>query len=133
MRLIEVIATTGHREAIVRPAREHEALDVWTGHEDEQARQAVRILVPANHYPALLNALEARLHSSRDARPVDATLPRIEEKTGEEKEKTRITTSREELYADVSQGARQSMTAYIVLWFVSLAVLIVIIYTRHTL
>ncbi len=110
MRMIEVIADIGHRESIIRLSRQHEALDIWTGHEDEHGRQAVRILIPANHYPALLDALEGRLHTSSNARivvfPVDATLPRIEEKTGEEKEKNPITTSREELYKDVSQGAR---------------------------
>ncbi len=110
MRMIEVIADVGHREAVIRLARQHEALDIWTGHEDAEGRQAVRILVPVSHYPALLDALEGRLHTSSTARivvfPVDATLPRVEEKAGEEKEKSRITTSREELYKDVSQGAR---------------------------
>ncbi|NIV40497.1 MAG: TIGR00341 family protein, partial [Anaerolineae bacterium] len=108
--MIEVIADVGHREAVIRLARQHEALDIWTGHEDAEGRQAVRILVPVSHYPALLDALEGRLHTSSTARivvfPVDATLPRVEEKAGEEKEKSRITTSREELYKDVSQGAR---------------------------
>lgn len=110
MRMIEVIANVGHREAIIRLARQHEALDIWSGHMDEEERQAVRILIPANHYPALLDALEGRLHTSSNARivvfPVDATLPRIEEKPSEEKEKSSVTTSREELYKDVSQGAR---------------------------
>lgn len=111
MRMIEVIAEVGHREAVIRLARQHESLDVWTGHEDEEGRQAVRILIPVSRYPALLDALEGRLHTSPSARivvfPVDATLPRIEEKVSEEKEKSRrSTTAREELYRDVSQGAR---------------------------
>ncbi|MCW8841131.1 MAG: TIGR00341 family protein, partial [Gammaproteobacteria bacterium] len=110
MRMLEVIANVGHRDAVIRLAREHDALDIWTGHADEQERQAVRILIAANRYPELLDALEARLHASKDARivvfPVDATLPRIEEKPSEEKEKSSVTASREELYNDVSQGAR---------------------------
>lgn len=110
MRMIEVIASTGHREAIIRLARQHEALDTWSGNEDTKGRQAIRILVAADLYPALLDALQARLHTSTNARivvfPVDATLPRIEEQSGEEKEKSSITTSREELYKEVSQGAR---------------------------
>lgn len=110
MRMLEIIANTGHRDAIIRLGRQHDALDIWTGHEDEEGRQAVRILIPAGRYPELLDALEARLHTSANARivvfPVDATLPRIEEKSGAEQEKSHITTSREELYRDVSQGAR---------------------------
>ena len=110
MRMIEVIANVGHRDAIIRLARQYEALDIWTGHEDKDNRQAVRILITAGRYPELLDALEGRLHTSSDARivvfPVDATLPRIEEKPSEERERSRITTSREELYNDVSQGAR---------------------------
>lgn len=110
MRMIEIIAPVGHREAVIRLAKQHEALDIWTGHEDEEGRQAVRVLIPANRYPALLDDLEGRLHTSSNARivvfPVDATLPRVEEKSGEEKEKSRVTASREEIYKDVSQGAR---------------------------
>jgi len=108
--MIEVIADTGHREAVIRLAKQNEALDIWSGHEDQDERQAVRILIPASRYPALLDALQARLHTSTNARivvfPVDATLPRIEEKPGEEKQKSSTTTSREELYKEVSQGAR---------------------------
>ena len=110
MRMIEIIAGTGHRDAVIRLAKQHEALDIWSGHVDSDERQAVRILIPANRYPALLDALEGRLHTSDNARivvyPVEATLPRLEEKTDAEKEKSSVTTSREELYKDVSQGAR---------------------------
>lgn len=110
MRLIEVITNTGHREAVLRLARDHHALDTWSGHEEENGRQAVRILIPVTRYPRLMDALEARLHTSKDARivvfPVDATLPRPEEGGEEQQEKSGATTSREELYRDVSQGAR---------------------------
>ena len=63
MRMIEVIADVGHREAIIRLARQHAALDIWTGHEDEEGRQAVRLLIPVSRYPALLDDLEGRLHT----------------------------------------------------------------------
>lgn len=109
MRMLEVIAGVGHKEAIIRLARQHDAVDIWTGHEDEEGRQAIRILIPADRYPPLLDALEARLSTSKNARivifPVDATLPRLEEEPREEKEKS-TTASREELYTEVSQGAR---------------------------
>lgn len=111
MRMLEVIANVGHREAVIRLAREHDALDIWTGHEDDEGRQAVRILIPANRYPLLLDALEGRLHTSQNARivvfPVDATLPRLEQEAGsDEKEQKKATAAREELYHDVAQGAR---------------------------
>lgn len=110
MRMLEVITSAGHRDAIVRLARQHEALDVWNGHLDEDGRQAVRILIPADRYPPLLDELEGRLSATKNSRivvfSVDAALPREEEKSGEKKEQGRITASREELYKEVSLGAR---------------------------
>lgn len=108
--MLEVIAGTGHRDAVIRLARQHHAVDIWSGHEDDEGRQAVRILIPVANYPELLDALQGRLSTSQNARiivfPVDATLPRIEDRSSEEPDKSSITASREELYRDVSLGAR---------------------------
>lgn len=110
MKIIEVLTDAGHVDTILGIAEHHNVLDVWhydAGAEDD--RQVVRLLVPSEDTQAILDSAQRVLGTSESARvivlPVEATIPRYEEKR-EVKKKTKISTSREELYQDVEKNAR---------------------------
>ncbi|NNG14429.1 MAG: TIGR00341 family protein, partial [Gammaproteobacteria bacterium] len=82
MKIIEVIADSGHLDTISSIAEQHGAVDHWIGAVAEDGRCAVRMLVSPESRQAILDALQAVLSSSETARivilPVEATLPRPE-------------------------------------------------------
>lgn len=110
MKIVEVVTREGHIEAVRRLARENGALDHWQGPLNEDGRQAVRILVSPEHRQTLLDALQARLGNSEESRilvyPLELVLPHNiqgEEVSGP-------ATTREELYNEVSKGAKLDAT-----------------------
>jgi uncharacterized hydrophobic protein (TIGR00341 family) len=111
MKLIEVIAESGHADALIRLAKQHGAVDCWTGPVNSDGRQALRLLVGPDCRQEVLDAIQARLSTSETARiiiyPIEATLPypeKKEEQTG--KKKTSASVTREELYNSVAKGAQ---------------------------
>lgn len=109
MKIVEVITREGHIEAIRRLARDNGASDHWLGPLNEDDRQAVRILIAPEQRQQLLDALQARLGSSEGSRiliyPLELALPRDTE-SEERLRKASTTTTREELYSEVSKGAQ---------------------------
>ena len=121
MKVVEVITREGHIEAVRRMARDSGARDHWLGPLNEDGRQAVRILIASEHRQKLLDALQARLGKGEESKvlvyPLELILPRNEEAEG----KSATSTTREELYNEVSKGAKLDGT-YILLVFLSTVV-----------
>jgi len=111
MKIIEVIADAQHLRSIRSIATQKGALDCWSfATSDEEPRRVTRMVVDDENRQAVLDALQGALGKSPNARivvlPVEATLPRVEEKKTEDKSKSiNAGTSREELYQDISKNA----------------------------
>lgn len=109
MKIIEVIADSGHLDTINSIAEQHGAIDHWLGAVDEDGRCAIRILVPPESRQAIIDALQMILSTSDRARivvlPVEVSLPRPE--VDEESHRQRRTAlSREELYNSVEKNSQ---------------------------
>lgn len=106
MKIVEVVTREGHIEAVRRLARDSGASDHWLGPLNEDGRQSMRILIVPENRQQLLDALQSRLGSSEESRilvyPLELALPRCE--AAESKAST--STTREELYNEVSKGAK---------------------------
>lgn len=109
MRIIEVVADAGHVDTLRAVAEQHEAVDVWCGVVDEDGRQTLRILAPSEKRQAVLDALQNVLGATENFRilvqPVDVVLPRPQG-SDEAESQARVSTTREELYAQIERGAR---------------------------
>ena len=111
MKIIEVIADQGHLDTIMGIADQHGVVDAWHGAVAEDGRCAVRMLVTPDSRQAVLDSLQSALSTSETARivvlPVEASLPRVEEKVSEaDASRRKAALSREELYNDVGKSAR---------------------------
>ena len=110
MRIIEVITDEGHVATLRSVAEQQEIIDIWIGASDEDGRCSTRMLVPPKKQQAVLDALQSLISATVNTRvvilPVEATLPRVEEKTPEEEKQSSITRSREELYEQIVSGAK---------------------------
>ena len=109
MRIIEVVTDHGHVDTLRSIAEQHEIIDIWSGHVDEDGRCSTRLLVTPEKQQVVMDALQALLGKAENSRllvlPVEASLPRTEENEEEEKTKS-ITRSREELYQKIESGAK---------------------------
>lgn len=113
MKLIEVIADSGHGPTIASVAARDGVIDFWTVGQlagDDQ-RQLWQLLVRPEACQAVLDALQSILADRTDARivmlPVEAALPRIEEQeAGDKQEGSKAAITREALYENVAKGAR---------------------------
>jgi uncharacterized hydrophobic protein (TIGR00341 family) len=109
MKIIEVIADSGHADTISGIAEQHGAVDHWIGAVAEDGRCAVRMLVTPESRQTILDALQNVLSTSETARivisPVEATLPRIEA-AEEDRRRRKAALSREELYNGVEKNAQ---------------------------
>ena len=110
MKIIEVIADSGHVDTITSIAEQHDCEDVWTSPASEDGRQIVRMVVFPEHRQDVLDALQNTLGASENARinviPIEVTLPRRQEEKEEPQEKKSISTTREELYNSIESGSR---------------------------
>jgi uncharacterized hydrophobic protein (TIGR00341 family) len=108
MKLIEVIADSGHTDTVRGSAEQHKAVDMRLGVKGEDGRQTMRMLIPDDQAQALLDALQRSLSKDRDARIIviglEAALPQppAKERTSEES----ATAIREAMYEQVLKGAR---------------------------
>jgi uncharacterized hydrophobic protein (TIGR00341 family) len=109
MRLLEIIADTGHTDTLRGIADQYEITDYWWGAESEEGRRSFRMLVDDETRQAVMDALQNLLGPAANARivvlPVDTVLPRPKEDE-EEGRRRRAAATREELYSQVEKGAR---------------------------
>jgi uncharacterized hydrophobic protein (TIGR00341 family) len=115
MRIIEVIADTGHLDTLLGIAEQHDVADVWFYTQGEDERSVLRMLVSDATRQAVIDALQNVLGGSKDARiiiqPVEAVLPRREEKPENGKPGTdSVSQTREELYNRIQRDARLDST-----------------------
>jgi uncharacterized hydrophobic protein (TIGR00341 family) len=111
MRIIEIVADAGHLDTLTGIAEQHEVTDFWYGTEGEDGRRVLRMLVDDNSRQAVIDALQALLGSSENARiiilPVEAALPRETEETDTDKPRAASSAqTREELYNQIERDAR---------------------------
>ncbi len=106
MKIIEVIADSGHLDTINGIAEQHGAIDHWVSSVVEEGRCVVRLLVTTESRQAVLDALQTVLSTSDNARivilPVEASLPRPEEDAETSRNRS-AALSREELYNSVEK------------------------------
>lgn len=114
MRIIEVLADCGHVDTIRSIAEHNEILDCWVDHSEEEERCSMRLLVRTEIQQVVLDAIQQALAASPEWRiiihPVEAVLPRAEEK--ETGKKAKGGRSREELYQEIESGARINSTYF---------------------
>lgn len=108
MRIIEVITDHGHVDTFRSIAEQQEIMDIWVGQTDEDNRCSTRLLVSPEKQQVVIDALQSVIGNTENSRllvlPVEATLPRVEEKVSEEDKTSSITRSREELYQNIETG-----------------------------
>ena len=123
MKLIEVIADSGHLDTLTGLAEQHEVLDHWYMQADDGQRQSFRMLVNDEARQPILDSLQGMLGSSKNDRivvlPVEAVLPRPQsvEKSNSKKQSVSKST-REELYNQIEKGARLDFN-FLILTFLS--------------
>jgi len=108
MRIIEVITDAGHQDTLRGLAEQYQVDDIWCGASMPDGRQAFRLLVSDDVRQKVLDALQQLLGNSESSRiviqPVDVALPK--KPPVDAGEQGRQSTTREELYQQVEQGAR---------------------------
>lgn len=110
MKIIEVIANSGHHDTIKSIVEQHGAIDSWCGPLNIDGRQSIRILVAPENRQAILDAIQAALGAAENVRinvlPVEVTLPKPKASDGENGKKKTASMSREELYQQIEKGAK---------------------------
>jgi uncharacterized hydrophobic protein (TIGR00341 family) len=123
MRLIEIIADSGHTDTLRGIADQFEVTDYWWGAASEEGRLSFRMLVADENRQGVMDSLQNVLGSTEGARivvlPVDTVLPRPEE--DEESGRRRVAATREELYSQIERGTRLDMN-YVLLTVLSTVV-----------
>lgn len=110
LRVVEVVASREHSDAIAKAAEQHGAIDKWLCTSARQQPAVTRILVETGEAQGLLDRLQTLL--ARDLRkrivlmPAVATLPEVEEEMEAEKADDRRPSgaAREELFHAISAG-----------------------------
>ncbi len=120
MRLIEIVADTGHSDTLASIAEQQGVTDFWCGAPAEDDRRSFRMLVNDGNRQPVMDALQQLLGGSENSRivvmPIDTALPREEED-----EQSAAAATREELYAQVERGVRIDSN-YLLLVFLSTVV-----------
>lgn len=123
IRLIEVVAKSGHADTLQAVAHQFNALDCRIATPDETGTQSVRILAHPDKQQELVDQLQSALGAEPGWRliilPVDAVVPDPEPQ--EEVRRTATATLREQLYVEVSRGA-QADTTFVLLVLLSTVV-----------
>ncbi|MGB5642058.1 MAG: TIGR00341 family protein [Gammaproteobacteria bacterium] len=109
MRIIEILTDCGHADTIRSIAEQHELLECWIGHGEEETRCSMHLVVQPEKTQTIIDAIQSSLSGSENWRilikPVEANIPRSEEAEAKEK-KYAGTRAREEIYTNVEAGAR---------------------------
>lgn len=112
IRLIEVVAKSGHADTLEAIAHQFNALDCRIATADEAGNQSVRILAHPDKQQELVDQLQGALGAEPGWRliilPVDAVVPDPEPQ--EEVRRTATATLREQLYVEISRGAQTDPT-----------------------
>ncbi len=126
-RLVEVVAPEGHGDTIRAIAENHDAVESWISDADASGRITAWLLMDKKDVQACIDVVQTAL-GGEDKRwravliPVDAVLPSPEKEPGEEeKRRSAIRATREELFNNVEQGAKLHRN-YLVLAFLSTVV-----------
>lgn len=121
MKIIEVIADSGHHDTIAAIAEQQQVEDIWSTPNSEDGRIITRLLVRPEKRQKVLDALQTVLHNAENyhilINPLDTVLPKpaevdIEsltvEQQAEEKErkKAALMSTREEILAQVEKDAQ---------------------------
>ena len=112
MRLVEVVADVKHAKTLAGMARFYGAVDYWWGAESADGRCSLRMLVPDANRQALIDSLQDLFTAQDRARivvqSVDATLTHEGSAEGDAREAQRkkVSSTREELYAQIERGAQ---------------------------
>ncbi|MEZ5541191.1 MAG: TIGR00341 family protein [Pseudomonadota bacterium] len=111
MRIIEIIADSGHIDTLAGIAEQHGVDDCWSSPPGEDGRCMTRMLVDDAARQKVVDTLQNVLGASAGThiiiQPVEAVLPRSSEES--EREKTGAgsgSQTREELYDRIKRGAR---------------------------
>ena len=112
IRLIDVVAKSGHADTIRAVAEQFNALDCRVAPPDEAGIQSVRILAHPDKQQELVDQLQTAVGAEPGWRiimqPVDAVIPDPEPQ--EEARRTSTATLREQLYVEISRGAQVDPT-----------------------
>ncbi|MGD2113293.1 MAG: TIGR00341 family protein, partial [Gammaproteobacteria bacterium] len=112
MRIIEIIADSGHLDTLAGIAAQHQVDDLWSTAPCGKGRCIVRMLVNDTTRQQVIDSLQNVLGSSEGARiviqPVEAVLPRSTDERDRGKTGSGSQT-REELYNRIQHGARLDM------------------------
>jgi uncharacterized hydrophobic protein (TIGR00341 family) len=123
IRLIEVVAKSGHADTLQAIAQQFNALDCRVAPPDEAGVQSVRILAHPDKQQELVDQLQTAIGVEPGWRiimlPVDAVMPDPEPQ--EEARRSSTATLREQLYVEISRGA-QADTTFVLLVLMSTVV-----------
>lgn len=112
VRLIEIISDPGHADTLAAVADTHHALDFRAGPPAEDGTQTFRILAQPEGQQGLIDQLQSSLGKDKPWRiiimPVDATIP--EPVLPETASRPPEEALREQLYGEISRGARVDAT-----------------------
>ncbi len=120
MRIIDVVTPSGFAETVLSLASDH-SLDFWADAVGEDDRQTIHILVDAEKSQKILDGLQAILGSAEKARivvtAVEATLPVIEDKEADNKQKAQaMASSREELLSELEKNSQLNLNFFILVF-----------------
>jgi len=110
LRMVEIALPSERAEEVEALIKGDESVQRFWHDTADEGRCLFKALMEAKHAEPLMDELERRFAEAGLFRlavlPVEATLPRLEEKPAEDGAKTAARVSREELYADIAESAR---------------------------
>jgi uncharacterized hydrophobic protein (TIGR00341 family) len=110
MRLLEVHLPADDRfDTVLRAVKAADPIDYYVQNTERKDRKLISVFIREGTGQALIDNIQTALETCDDFRitvlPVEATAPNIEEATDQKAQK-QIQATREEIYSDVSTGAR---------------------------
>jgi len=110
MRLLEVHLPADDRfDTVIRAVKAADPIDYYVQNTERKDRKLVSVFIREGTGQSLIDNIQTALETCDDFRitvlPVEATAPNIEEAT-DQKAQQQIQATREEIYSDVSTGAR---------------------------
>ena len=125
MRILEIVTDCGHIDTLHSLAQQHELLDVWSWHCEDDERCVIRMLARPENQQVILDAIQTLIGGSEKSRvniiPVEATIPRPPELEVADEGKRATTRSREELYQKIVSGIQLDNTF---IWMVVLSTIV---------